>query len=322
MEIQGPDFRGYDKQHLQVTRRLTPEVVKPNIFRGMSDEAALALLMTDVIILSPEAEKLLKKLKEKWDASQEELDDIINDEEFIANLYKLKQLVRKKKKPDEEGEKIEHFTPYVSGIDKEKEKEKKKEKRGLAYSELRENIDKMIVYCANQDAKTKLIKELEALGESMIYGCKQFGVRIIILKINQPVTDVRIANMQLIGAGERTADGRPWSAARGMYDQSRRIIVIGEEQIGRAGSSTIRHEFAHAFDHAFTTKNQRKLPLSVQLWNFFAEKRKELVTDYAGTNPAEYFAESVEEYFNPGGPENIKDKDPLMLEYLEKLFSV
>ncbi|MFH1452370.1 MAG: zinc-dependent peptidase [Armatimonadota bacterium] len=324
MEVQGPDFKGYDKQHLQVTRRLTPEVIKPNIFRGLSNEASVALLMTDLILLSPEAEKLLKKLKEKWNQSDENMEDMMSDEEFISNLHQLKKMVAKKKKPDQQGEKVNYIHQYVAPIDEEKEKHKDKEpvKKSMGYSPLRESINNMIVHTPGDEVKNKLIKEAEALGESIILACKQFGVRIIILKINQSITDIRIADMQVVGAGERTSDGRPWKAVRGLYDQSRRIIVIGEEQIGRKSSSTIRHELAHAFDHTFTTKNQRKLPLSVQLWNLFHHERKELVSDYAGTNPAEYFAESVEEYFNIGGSDRLKEKDPLMYEYLEKLFSI
>lgn len=327
MEIQGPDFRGYDPRLLEVTRRLTPEQVKPNIFRGVSDEAAFALLMTDVISLSPEAKKLLEKLKERWDKTQNGLEDMMSDEEFIANMHKLKEMMKERrdkgKKEGVKGEKVEQLYRQVEQIDKEKEKSgQPKQKSGLPYSPLREAIDKMIVHAPNDEVKSKLIKELEVVGESIIQACKQFGVRIIILKLNQSITDIKIADMHIVGAGERTTDGRPWSMVRGLYDQSRRIIVIGEEQVGRPGSSTIRHEFAHAFDHAFTTKNQRRLPLSVQLWNFFQGERKELVSDYAGTSPAEYFAESVEEFFNPGGDVSLKEKDPLMYEYLEKLFSI
>jgi len=327
MEVQGPDFKSYDPRLLEVTRRLTPEQIKPNVFRGISDEAALALLMTDVITLSPEAKKLLEKLKEKWDKSQNGIEDTMTDEEFIANMHKLKDMMKerrdKAKKEGVQGEKVEQLYRQVDQIDKEKEKSgPAKQKKGLPYSALREAIEKMIVHTPNDDVKNKLIKELEVIGESMITACKQFGVKIIILQLNQSINDVKIAGMQLVGAGERTTDGRPWGTVRGLYDQSRRMIVIGEEQVARPRSSTIRHEFAHAFDHTFTTKNQRRLPLSVQLWNFFQGERKELVSDYAGTSPAEYFAESVEEFFNPGGDMALKEKDPLMYEYLEKLFSI
>ncbi|HEY4003316.1 MAG TPA: hypothetical protein VGO93_30895, partial [Candidatus Xenobia bacterium] len=68
-------------------------------------------------------------------------------------------------------------------------------------------------------------------------------------------------------------------------------------------------------------KNDRKLPLSVQLWNMFAGKRAGLITPYAGTNPQEYFAECVEAWFSPEGRQRLQAVDPQMDDYLTTLFA-
>ena len=48
--------------------------------------------------------------------------------------------------------------------------------------------------------------------------------------------------------------------------------------------------------------------------------RKGLITDYAGTSPAEYFAECVEGYFFPNGRKWLAKNDPQMHEFLGNLF--
>ena len=64
-KIQGPSSRMYDPQYLQVSRRLAPESIKPNVFREVDEDVARAILLTDVISLSPEAREILRKLRKK-----------------------------------------------------------------------------------------------------------------------------------------------------------------------------------------------------------------------------------------------------------------
>lgn len=315
MKIEGPQFFGYDKQHIQVIRQLRPETIKPNIFKNVNEDVAMALLLSDVITLSPEAQAILKKLKEKMDETGEGLSKIFDDEEFMKNFQKLKSMVGKKDRAIKEHKEPAHKIEIQIG-----KGEREKTKSTFSYTPLREKIDKMIVYSPNDASKKIILQELEVLGDNIISASKKFGVRIIILKENEAITDLKIAGMSVVGKGEKTFDGRNWEHVRGIYDQERRLIVLGEEQLGYRNRSTARHEFAHAFDHTFTTKNQRKLPLSVQLWNLFGRERKELVTEYAATNPAEYFAECVEEFFNPSGDQKLKEKDPQMHDYLKNLF--
>ena len=137
----------------------------------------------------------------------------------------------------------------------------------------------------------------------------------------QALTDIKLHGMMIVAPSERTFDGRPWGAVRGIYCSDRRLFVVGEELIGRSDGSVARHEFAHAYDHTFSQKNHRRLPLSVQLWNSFRQERTGLVSAYAATNPAEYFAESVEAFFQEGARDALRQQDPLMFDYLKQLFA-
>ena len=101
------------------------------------------------------------------------------------------------------------------------------------------------------------------------------------------------------------------------------MICLGEEQLDesqRTGRSTVRHEFAHAYEHVWSDKRQRRHPLSVELWYRFEKTRKGFITAYASTQPAEYFAESVEAFFAPGLRDKLLMADPDMFAHLREMF--
>jgi Mlc titration factor MtfA (ptsG expression regulator) len=81
----------------------------------------------------------------------------------------------------------------------------------------------------------------------------------------------------------------------------------------------VRHEFAHAYEDCWSQKRQRRNPLSVELWYRFEQTRRGFVTAYASTQPAEYFAESVEAFFAPNLREQLRQVDPEMFAYLTEL---
>ncbi|MFP4498743.1 MAG: zinc-dependent peptidase [Vulcanimicrobiota bacterium] len=335
MEIRGANFGMYDANYLKVTSREHAKSVKPNVFREVDDSVNKALQLTqDVVALSPEARELLYMLK-KYGKDSDQVRKYLKDKDFkklIYNFKELRDLVYEEEEEDEG--------------DAAQGKKKKKKKKGepavpneikimissgtvggngtrkvMGWSPLREKLDKMIAVCENDSKRKILIQELEPLGEAIIQLVKAFGTRIIVLPRDKNLTQIRIKGMSLVAPGERSFDGRPWEGVRGIYDNSRRIIVIGEENIGHPRHSTARHEFAHAFDHTFSQKNNRRLPLSVQLWNLFRKDRGGLVSDYAATNPQEYFAECVESFFRQSGKDELFQKDPQMYQYLEKLFN-
>ena len=62
--IQGPGNIRYDSQHLKVSRRLTAESVKPNVFKD-DESKQVQLNIKDQVALSSEAKELLKQLKKE-----------------------------------------------------------------------------------------------------------------------------------------------------------------------------------------------------------------------------------------------------------------
>jgi len=340
-KIQGPQFTNYDAQHLRVSRRLAPESVKPNVFKEVDEDVAKALLLTtDLAVLSPEAREILRKLKKQLEGRKDKRTFLEGKEEdfneLLGGLRKLRENLYEQEEEDEEHQKkrkkaqehlkakqeTEKFTIPLSGPEKKRD-ETAASTASSAFSgngRTRELVEAMVVQDASSMQKLAVAKELGALGEKMLSYVKSFGVHIIVLERNVNLTQKKIRGMMIVAPGEKTFDGRRWEEVRGIYCQDRRIIVMGEELLGMHGQSAARHEFAHAFDHAFTSRNQRRLPLSVQLWNWFGKERKALPSRYAATNPAEYFAESVDAFFIPEGRMYLEKNDPQMFEYLDTLF--
>jgi hypothetical protein len=334
-KINGPNFGLYDPQYLRVTQRETPQSVKPNVFKETTEDQATTLqnLTKDIVSLSPEAQEFIRLLK-KYGKNSAEVKTFLKDEDVKKLIGSYKQLRELVNDDDEEEEDEDPATgkkrkknklkgkPAVPNVMTFQLSRQAREGSGkqMDWNRVRELIDSMIAYCNDENLRKTLVLELEPLGEQIIHMVKSFGVRIIVLPKQLSLPQLKIRGMSLVGKGERTFDGRPWDVVRGIYCQDRRIIVIGEERVGQIKSSTARHEFAHAFDHTFSQKHHRRLPLSVQLWNLFRDKRGGMITDYAATNPMEYFAECVEVFFTPSGKTALMEKDRLMHDYLDKLF--
>lgn len=343
-KIQGPQFGNYDGRHLEVSRRMAPESVKPNVFKEIDEEVAKALLLTDLVSLSPEAREILKKIRKSLEENKGKRAFIEGKEEdfndLLYGLKKLKESVydeeegeekrdrrkREERKTKEDKPRIEKLIIPLSGPKRPeihdnsggRQRPRQFSDNGGEAGALAES---MVVRDASSLHKSYVGRELGTLGEKMVSYVKSFGVHIIVLERGVDLTQKRIKGMMIVAPGEKSFDGRRWEDVRGIYCQDRRLIVIGEELLGVSHHSAMRHEFAHAFDHAFTSRNNRKLPLSVQLWNWFSKERRALPSRYAATNPAEYFAESVDAFFITEGRAYLQQNDPQMYDYLATLFS-
>ncbi|MHB2016538.1 MAG: anthrax toxin lethal factor-related metalloendopeptidase [Candidatus Xenobia bacterium] len=335
MRVEGANLGSYQPQHIPVVQRETPHSVKPNVFQEIEVEqdanaVARSLFGRDLVLLSPEARELLNIIRKRMAAG---LPANLEDLEASAPerlIYTLQELRRKLEDESDHNDPRRRsrglkqmppsFTFQLSGpavppVDGELPRPKPRRSEAAAL------VSRMIVHSPSEETSQALMQELEVLGETMIEYVRSFGVKIILLERHQTVGAVKIAGMYLVGRGEKTMDGRDWNVVRGLYDNGRKLIVMGEERIGRRSHSTPLHEFAHAYDHAFSERNHRIMPLSVQLWNSFAPTRKGLITAYAGTNPAEYFAESAEAWFAGGMRERLANLDPQMYTWLENLFA-
>lgn len=318
MEIRKVGLGTYDPHYVQALRAELARSIKPNAFRETSEAVHLALLLADLIQLSPEAKLLLKKLRTAAGDETEEVD-------WMALLRELKEKRNGGSGQSSEGEnsRLNLITlpvmrpPLPEVLPRENSNSGKKQKKD---NEVRLLLSKMIVRSPNAHLKELLIDELEPLKLYVVNACKNFGVHILLLGKKERISDLRIHGMALAVPGEKTLDGRLKDHVRGFYYEDRRLIVLGEEQIGFPNHRTGVHEFAHAYDHTFSEKHYQMHYLSTQLWNLFGDSRGSLISSYAGISPAEYFAESMEGYFLPAKKGWLKHNDPQMYEFLSNLF--
>lgn len=336
MNIQGPNFGTYDAGYLQAVQREMARSVKSNILKEIGDpEEQIALALQgdpeDIVYLSPEAKAYLKKLRRKLmkraegDVLDEEDEDEAPKEKDFNELLNDIDTFRKQSGDSEAKETPKNFIfPSVIQLSAFVPGAAHRPSPSAAYtppsSPVRDKINRMIYYAPSEAARLKTQDELEPMGFTVVSMLRDFGTHIIVLERNKALTQLKINNMYVVAPSEKTFDGRPWSRVRGLYDNARRLLVIGEEQLGVEGHSCARHEFAHAYDNAFSQNHGRRLPLSVQLWNKFRANRTGLISAYAATNPAEYFAESVEAFFQPALKAILRQRDPDMYAYLEDLF--
>lgn len=324
--IQSLNMGRYDSSYLTAVQREIARSVKTNSLLDVDDDVAQALLLTtaDAVNLSPEAKAYLQKLRQRLrdKKGQANIEDYAQPEEkdFGALLQGLESFCQESAEDDQPElpstpafPREIQLSDYVASAPRPKT---------ALYSPTRETIERMIYYAPSDNSRKLFTDELEPLGFEIISQVKAFGTKVIIIEPTRTLSQVKIHNIAIVAPSERTFDGRPWDIVRGIYDSSRRLFVIGEEQLGNPNNSVVRHEFAHAFDHAFSETHYRRLPLSVQLWNLFRQERSGLVSSYAGTNPAEYFAESVEAYFNARKKADLQAKDPKMFTYLNELFGM
>lgn len=335
MDIRGAGgFSRYDPQHIAHVQREIARSVKPNVLRQLEDDdldeaVFLKLLAEDLVDLSPEAKDLLKSLRKERTRRKDKRQDAESNSDFLSLLGGLEDLRRQVEEGLAQEDPIftrpgKPFVPPQLILSQHQPRQSPTLSGGSSRPTLNEAgvlARKMVVYAPREELKEMLALELQPFGKEVVAQVKQFGVRIIVLEREKTLTDIKIHGMHVVAPSERTFDGRPWSMVRGIYCSDRRLFVVGEELVGRPHQSVARHEFAHAYDHVFSQKNQRRMPLSVQLWNSFREHRAGLVSQYAATNPAEYFAESVEAFFQEGGRESLRQKDPLMFDYLRQLFA-
>ncbi len=329
-EVQSLNMGRYDSSYLTAVRREMAHSVKPNVLLDDMDNdvmQALLLTTTDAVNLSPEAKAFLQKLRKKLRENNQKMEEYAQPDEkdfgaLLQGLSDFRNAPLEEKEGEEKQAPLKSTTLFPPSIQLSEYVPGGPRPKTSTYSPVRETLDRMVYYSPTDKARKLFQDELEPFGFEIVSQIKSFGVRAIILERNRTLSQILIKGIHVVAPSERTFDGRPWDIVRGLYDSSRHLFVIGEEQLGNPHHSTARHEFAHAFDHAFSERNNRRLPLSVQLWNLFRKERTGMVTEYANTNPAEYFAESVETYFHPKRCEVLKQKDPKMYSYLNELFAL
>lgn len=346
--ISGPNFGRYDPGHIGVSQRLRAQSITPNVLREIKDryqldledldvEELLALLTQDELELSEDALTLLRERgrgRKKKRGRARHQDD---SEEAFLDL--LGQLDEQEVKPQAELPSQPSPKPFIPpvitlsnyrpGLETSRPAPVRRdaqedENEYLRLGRAGRIAIAMVAISPSKTSAKKVAKDLEVFGTEVLSEVKRFGANIIVVGPNQPLTSIKLGGLFLFGPGEKTHDGRDWSTVRGAYSSKHRAIVVGEELLDesrKSGRSVTRHEFAHAFEDAWSKKRQRKFPLGVELWYRFEKSRRAFITPYAATKPAEYFAESVEAFTDEQLREKLRQADPEMHQYLEQLLS-
>lgn len=346
--ISGNQHSGhFQGQHITAVPRRQAHSVTPNVLRDLKpfidldeeidEEELLRLLTLDEVDLSEEARDILRKLKKKKKRGREREAEQ-SEQEFLQLLAQIddQEMVPVAELPRND---VTPFLPPVLTLSNYSPLIEEARPAALPTLSRRRELDEddissltragkiglaMVAVAPSKSLAMKVARDLEPFGADLLSEVKRFGTRFVVVEPHVKFTDVQIAGMYLFGAGEKTSDGRPWSVVRGVYSSKRRMICLGAEVLDESsisGNSTVRHEFAHAYEHTWSEKRQRIHPLSVELWYRFESSRQGFVTPYAATKPAEYFAESVEAFFAPGMRDQLRRLDPGMFSYLSELFS-
>lgn len=181
-------------------------------------------------------------------------------------------------------------------------------------------LEKMLSYSPSDHLTELMFRELEALGEVLISECQEFGIGLIIFEKYRNLTEIKINDVHPFPPGTKVRDGRGWDMVRGAYNPQHKMMFMAEELItGIPGGVTI-HEFGHAYDHAWMATNEMQFPFSVFLWNKFYHEGM-FISEYASTQPKEYFAESLEAYFNPKKKDILKKCDPRMYGFIGNIIA-
>lgn len=180
---------------------------------------------------------------------------------------------------------------------------------------VRDLIKDMVIYSPDEFAVLDLISKLVHVPESLIRMVVRHGVNIVILPRGHSPYYVKLDNETILGLGEKTFQGRSYEN-HSLYSPKHRLIIFQRSSV----SGSAYHEFAHALDHAYSQSHGLPCRLSQHLWNSFRYERNGYVTDYAGTNHYEYFAESFEACFDSGRL-ILEKRDPGMFRFLSTLLS-
>jgi hypothetical protein len=343
--INGPNLGRYNPEHIRVAPRQFAESVAPNVLKDLKNkydldiedldvEELLRLLTQDEVELSEEAMDLLLKRRKKKKKRGRGRHREDSEEAFLELLDQLEeQNVQPQMLP------LNDETPFLPPViplsNYSPAMEKNRPKRKAASNSNSDDDDylrlsrpgrlamSLIADCPSKKSAKKVAKDLEVFGSEVISEVKRFGTRIIVIPPTRSISSIKLGGLFLFGPGEKTHDGRDWSGVRGAYSGKRHVIVIGEELLDesrRSGRSVVRHEFAHAYEDAWSKKRRRKFPLGVELWYRFEKTRKAFISEYASTKPAEYFAESVEAFCDSRHRERLRAADPDMYQYISELF--
>lgn len=153
----------------------------------------------------------------------------------------------------------------------------------------------MVTSAPDEDSRRIVVDQLEAFGLDAVSLVHNHGTQIVILPRGMKPEEA-VAKYHLDEDDARSLK----SSTAGLYSGSGNTMYLREDMLSEGFSARIsafiaRHEFAHALEEALGSSFDVK-----GLYEAAREGRgTRLVSGYAGTNAAEYFAESTAAYLTP-----------------------
>lgn len=173
-----------------------------------------------------------------------------------------------------------------------------------------EALTRMVIYPTERpDMVRAFIKGAGDLGKRLAHVLLEEGLTVMIVPIDQLASQVAGIKNQVCQNLDLD------QGAAGFYLPEHRRVVLKEKYLTK-GYVTI-HELAHAVDYLLTAKCGFSERLSTILWHGFKETRKRLASGYMLHGPHEYFAVSLEIYYQKGGRAQLGRIDPDLLKFLD-----
>ena len=157
----------------------------------------------------------------------------------------------------------------------------------------RNMVKKMIVYYPTVSVAQNLVNQMYILGTKFLETCLEAEVRIVILRQGENITAI-------------LPDAEEIGSLRAGYSEKLKVCFIGEEWVSPEYQNLYRFNasiylMALAFDHAKGGDSFASLKSPFVLNNYHACRREEeghqFIDGLSAFSPVEYFAQSVEAYF-------------------------
>lgn len=237
--------------------------------------------------------------EEKEESSEEERDDIfipqiqikssglIMEEEESSDKF-----VSSSKKSEVTFESPSLYEVEPEEDDKEVSDEIKNSPEYMKELANRRRVKKMIVYYPTVGIAKNLVDQMHVLGEKILETCLKFGVKIVIIRKDQKVSDV-------LPGGETIED------LRAGYSENLKVCFVGEEWVRPEYQNLYRFNpsiylMAIAFDHSTGEDSFASLKSPFVLNNYHACRREEsghlFIDGLSAFSPVEYFAQTLEAY--------------------------
>lgn len=177
-----------------------------------------------------------------------------------------------------------------------------------------EALRRMVAYPTDRpDLIAAFVKGAGGLGKRLAHVLLEEGLTVMIVPRDQLAS--RVAGIKNQVSQNLDLD----QGAAGFYIPEHRRVILKEKFLSK--DSVTIHELAHAVDYLLTAKCGFPERLSTILWHGFKETRKILASGYMLHGPHEYFAVSLEIYYEKGGRAKLGRIDPDLLKFLDSFLA-